>query len=313
LVDDSTRGTLLRELEEEDAELNTKSSSTRTTPVRSKTQEELVPVSDLPVPPDFDLHQLDDIPVDTVWRWINPRMLYGKHLGLKGDFEAKLAAGDPPAVKIHEALEPIRQEARAGRMKLRAQWRWFAASGEGNILRIEPGDPNSSPVLWTLPRARGGGVGLPDYVAPLGADGRPRDSVGLFVVSAGEGIRTWAEELKEAGLYLQSHALQALALESAEALAEWLHSRLRGHWGFPDDPAATMLSRFKARYRGRRYSPGYPACPDLALQQGVWQLLNPGALGVQLTSGDMMDPEASVSALVLHHPQARYFTAEEDE
>jgi 5-methyltetrahydrofolate--homocysteine methyltransferase len=74
-----------------------------------------------------------------------------------------------------------------------------------------------------------------------------------------------------------------------------------------------MLSRFKARYRGRRYSPGYPACPDLALQQGVWQLLNPSAMGVQLTSGDMMDPEASVSALVLHHPQARYFTAEEGE
>jgi len=313
LVDDSARDDLLRELEEEDVEVAKNSSAKDKRAVRSKTSEALRPLGDLPAPPDFDLHQLDNIPVDTVWRWINPKMLYGKHLGLKGDFEAKLAAGDPASIKIHEALEPIRQEARAGRMKLRAQWRWFAAAGEGDILHIEPSDPDCPPVRWTLPRARGGGVGLPDYVAPVDADGRPHDSVGLFVVSAGEGIRSWAQELKEAGLFLQCHALQALALESAEALAEWLHSRLRGHWGFPDDPAATMLSRFKARYRGRRYSPGYPACPDLSLQQGVWQLLNPSAIGVQLTSGDMMDPEASVSALVLHHPEARYFAAEEDE
>ena len=74
-----------------------------------------------------------------------------------------------------------------------------------------------------------------------------------------------------------------------------------------------MLSRFKARYRGRRYSPGYPACPDLSLQRDFWQLLEPQAIGVDLTEGDMMDPEASVSALVLHHPDARYFAAEVDE
>jgi 5-methyltetrahydrofolate--homocysteine methyltransferase len=133
------------------------------------------------------------------------------------------------------------------------------------------------------------------------------------VVTAGEGIRGWAEELKDAGDYLKSHALQSLALESAEALAEWLHSRLRGQWGFPDAADATMLSRFKARYHGKRYSPGYPACPDLSLQRSFWTLLQPEDIGVELTDGDMMDPEASVSAFVLHHPDARYFTAQEDE
>jgi 5-methyltetrahydrofolate--homocysteine methyltransferase len=313
LVDDSKRDALLTEVAAEGAKLAIKADTPRTPLVRKKTEQAVTTLTTLPAPPDFDLHQLEDIPVDTVWRWINPRMLYGKHLGLKGDFDAKLAAGDATAVKIQEALEPLREEARAGRMKLRAQWRWFKASSDGDVLRVEPGEPGGSPVLWTLPRARGGGVGLPDYFAPLGPDGQSRDAVALFVVSAGEGIRTWAEDLKNAGLYLQSHAVQALALESAEALAEWLHSRLRGQWGFPDDPSATMLSRFKARYRGRRYSPGYPACPDLALQQGFWRLLEPEAIGVELTSGDMMDPEASVSALVIHHPEARYFTAEEDE
>jgi len=313
LVDESKREGVLAKASAEDARLASKAANPRPAPQRKKTSEPVPLLSSLPAPPDFDLHQLEDIPVDTVWRWINPRMLYGKHLGLKGDFDAKLAAGDETARKIHDALEPIREEARGGRMKLRAQWRWFAAAGQGDVLSIGNGDSDPGPVHWTLPRARGGGVGLPDYVARPGPDGLPRDAVALFVVSAGEGIRGWAEDLKNAGNYLQSHALQALALESAEALAEWLHSRLRGQWGFPDAPDATMLSRFKARYHGRRYSPGYPACPDLTLQRGVWQLLQPDSIGVELTSGDMMDPEASVSALVLHHPDARYFTTQEDE
>ena len=68
-----------------------------------------------------------------------------------------------------------------------------------------------------------------------------------------------------------------------------------------------MQDRFKADYRGKRYSPGYPACPDLALQEGLFELLTPGDIGIDLTEEHMMDPEASVSAVVLHHPDARYF------
>jgi 5-methyltetrahydrofolate--homocysteine methyltransferase len=69
-----------------------------------------------------------------------------------------------------------------------------------------------------------------------------------------------------------------------------------------------MLDRFKANYRGKRYSFGYPACPRLEDQQTLFQLLNPGEIGVQLTDGCMMDPEATVSAVVFHHPQASYFS-----
>ena len=104
-------------------------------------------------------------------------------------------------------------------------------------------------------------------------------------------------------------ALQALALEAAEGLAEWLHARLRRAWGFPDPSTLTMAECFRARYRGKRYSPGFPACPDLNMQKGIWELLRPQELGVHLTSGYMMDPEASVSAIVFHHPEARYFSA----
>ena len=136
-----------------------------------------------------------------------------------------------------------------------------------------------------------------------------RDSVAAFVVGAGEGVRERSTAAKNAGEYLESHAIQALAIETAEAAAEWLHARLRELWGFPDPPEMTMKDRFAARYRGKRYSFGYPACPDLDDQVALWRLLEPGEIGVTLTEGMMMEPEASVSALVFHHPDARYFSA----
>ena len=121
-------------------------------------------------------------------------------------------------------------------------------------------------------------------------------------------MRARAEELKNAGEYLLCHALQALAVETAEAAAEWLHRAAARGVGIPgsagDDDAATAS---RARYHGKRYSFGYPACPELADQATLFRLLDGRKIGVELTEGFMMDPEASVSAIVLHHPQARYF------
>jgi 5-methyltetrahydrofolate--homocysteine methyltransferase len=134
------------------------------------------------------------------------------------------------------------------------------------------------------------------------------DHLCLFAVTAGEGVRERAERWKARGEFLKSHAAQALAIETAEAAAEWLHAKLRGLWGFPDPADLPMLERFRAKYRGKRYSFGYPACPDLAMQEVLWRLLDPTEIGIELTEGHMMDPEASVSALVFHHPEARYFS-----
>jgi 5-methyltetrahydrofolate--homocysteine methyltransferase len=122
-------------------------------------------------------------------------------------------------------------------------------------------------------------------------------------------VRAKAEEAKEAGQFLKAHAIQAIALETAEGAAEYLHRRMREEWGFPDPETMTMQERFTSRYRGKRYSFGYPACPNLDDQEGIWKLLNPDDIGVKLTEGMMMEPEASVSALVFHHPDCAYFTA----
>jgi 5-methyltetrahydrofolate--homocysteine methyltransferase len=157
---------------------------------------------------------------------------------------------------------------------------------------------------WDFPRqSREGGLSLADYVLP-------GDHVALFVTTAGEGVRERVEEWKRQGEYLKSHAFAALALETAEAAAEWLHACLRKRWGFPDPEDLAIEDKLSARYRGKRYSFGYPACPDLAFQRELFKALRPEEIGVHLTEGDMMDPEASVSALVFQHPDARYFGVE---
>ena len=160
---------------------------------------------------------------------------------------------------------------------------------------------------FTFPRqSTGEGLCLADFVAPRSTG--VTDYVALFAVTCGGGVRELAERWKAEGRFLDSHVVQALAIEGAEAFAEFLHRRLREMWGFPDPPAMTMQERFKARYRGVRVSFGYPACPRLEDQEKLFRALDvEGAIGVRLTEGYMMDPEASVSALVFHHPEARYF------
>jgi 5-methyltetrahydrofolate--homocysteine methyltransferase len=84
-----------------------------------------------------------------------------------------------------------------------------------------------------------------------------------------------SEEAKRAGEFFKAHALQALGIETAEGCAEWLHRRIREDWGFPDPPSLTMQERFTSRFRGKRYSFGYPACPNLEDQEKLWRLLKP--------------------------------------
>jgi 5-methyltetrahydrofolate--homocysteine methyltransferase len=197
----------------------------------------------------------------------------------------------------------------AGFMKVRAVWQFFEAERDGNAVQLfGPGARNPLHAFRFGRQPRPDGLCLSDYL--LDPEERRRDHIAIFVVTAGEGIRERAEEAKAAGEYFRAHALQALALETAEGCAEWLHRRIREDWGFPDPPPMTMQERFTSRYRGKRYSFGYGACPNLEDQLGIWKLLNPDEIGVHLTDGFMMDPEASVSALVFHHPDCAYFTAD---
>jgi 5-methyltetrahydrofolate--homocysteine methyltransferase len=276
--------------------------------------------TDIPIP---NLTYLDrkarSIPDrNEIWSYINPYMIFGRHMGFRGNFEKALKERDPRALELFHSMEEVKREAESF-MKISAVWQFFEAEREGNSIALfEPG--KSSPIhKFHFQRQRvGEKLCLSDYILPPnpvgtsnnGADEKNprRDHLALFVVTAGAGVRERSEEAKAAGRYLFSHGLQALAIETAEACAEWLHRRIREDWGFPDPPTLTMAERFTSRYRGKRYSFGYPACPNLDDQAGIWMLLHPEEIGVHLTEGMMMDPEASVSALVFHHPDCAYFT-----
>ncbi|MEZ5403008.1 MAG: methionine synthase [Bryobacteraceae bacterium] len=248
--------------------------------------------------------------LDEVWSYINPFMLYGRHLGFKGNFERLFADRDPKALDLFHNVEAVKRAA-AEWMKVRAVWQFFAAERDGNSIRLF--DASGAPVhaFHFGRQPKSDGLCLSDYILP--AEGGRRDHLAMLVVTAGEGVREHSEEAKERGEYLKAHALQALAIETAEGAAEYLHRRLREEWGFPDSPDMTMQQRFTSRYRGKRYSFGYPACPNLDDQLGIWSLIRPEEIGVALTEGMMMEPEASVSALVFHHPDCAYFTAAEAE
>src|SRR5206468_3116953 len=207
---------------------------------------------------------------------------------------------------LKQWIEELKKEA-SRFMKVRAVWQFFEAEREENSIHLFA--PSQMTPLHTFAfgrQRRADGLCLSDYILP--PSNGLRDHIALFVVTAGEGVRERSEEAKVAGLYVKSHGLQALAIETAEACAEWLHRRIREDWGFPDPPGMTMQQRFTSRYRGKRYSFGYPACPNLDDQAGIWKLIRPEEIGVQLTEGMMMDPEASVSALVFHHPDCAYFS-----
>jgi 5-methyltetrahydrofolate--homocysteine methyltransferase len=266
-----------------------------------------------PLPAPYPDRKLIAVPnLTEIWSYINPQMLYVRHLGFKTNFERALEARDPKALELHHAVEEVKDAARQF-MKVKAVWQFFDAEAEGNELRVfsVPGSRFSVEHTFHFHRQqKPDGLCLSDYVVPtLPRSHAPtlHDSLALFVVTAGAGIIERANDFKARGEFLKSHALQALALETAEAAAEWLHRRLREDWGFPDPADMTMLDRFQARYRGKRYSFGYPACPALEDQAGIFKLLRPEEIGVNLTEGFMMEPEASVSALVFHHPDCTYF------
>ncbi|HET6370502.1 MAG TPA: dihydropteroate synthase, partial [Nitrospiria bacterium] len=218
----------------------------------------------LPRPPDYDLHVLNDAPLAEIFSFINPVMLYGKHLGLKGSFDRLLAQKDEKALKLRDQVTAMEKEILEKKwLRAKGVWRFFPCQGErDDLILYDPADRTKVLERFTFPRQPGGErLCLADYVREV-ASGE-FDTIALFVVTAGEGVRALAQKWKEGGDYLRSHLLQAIAIESAEGFAEWLHRKIRADWGFPDPLDVTIPEILKKKYRGVRVSFGYPACPNM--------------------------------------------------
>ncbi len=274
--------------------------------------------TDVPEPPDLNEHILDKIPVDLVLPFLNDQMLYGKHLGIKGVTRKLLEGNDYKLLKLKDQVKEIVVEGeQSGIFAPKAIYRWFPVKPEGEEIllntkkrRNEGENDDSIPPPFAVqnfsfPRQQGrAGISAVDWIRPPELGG---DHVAMFVVTAGLETGTRAAEMRKEGRLLASLILQSVAIELAEATAEWVHQRIRQEWGIPDPYDFDVQDVFRTKYRGIRLSFGYPACPNLEDQKPLFDLLQPERIGVELTEGFMMHPEGSVSALVFHHPAGKYY------
>ena len=256
------------------------------------------------VPQDLVQHIKRNYSVAHLHPYVNMRTLIGHHLGLKGNVEKLLAEKDGRAAELHEL---VTEYLTSDLLTPSGMYQFFPAQADGDdVVIYSPTDTKEEIERFHFPRQQEAPyLCLADFLKTV--DSGEMDYVALMVVTAGHGVKVVADQLKKDGKFLESHALLATALELAEGFAERIHQEIRDVWGFPDTTDFTMRERFAAKYQGQRFSFGYPACPNLEDQEKLFKLLKPEQIGVQLTEGFMMEPEASVSAIVFAHPDARYF------
>lgn len=265
----------------------------------------------LPKPVNFERHIILDYSLEMVWKWINPAIFFNKLLGFKRNFAVSLEKRESQSIQLFNEVESVKtyvKNANANLMTPKVIYQFYKCKKEQEDIIILPTQKSSKRSTtefsqkMNFPRqSKSPFLSLSDYVHPEG------DTLALFVVTCGENVNDHALNLKEEGQYKKSFILQALALASAEALGEMVHKDIREKWGILDDFDLSIKDTIKGKYRGKRYSFGYPACPNLEDQLVIWELLQPQKIGIELTDGFMMDPEASMSAIVFHHPEAKYF------
>jgi 5-methyltetrahydrofolate--homocysteine methyltransferase len=167
---------------------------------------------------------------------------------------------------------------------------------------------------FELPRQRSGNrYCIADFYrdleqAPDGAS-RPTDVLPMQAVTMGEQASTFAQQLFAADQYSDYLYFHGLAVQMAEALAEWTHARIRRELGYPDPAAMPLRDVLAQRYRGSRYSFGYPACPNVGDSRQQLEWLGAGRIGLSMDESEQLHPEQSTTALVALHSQARYFSA----
>ena len=188
---------------------------------------------------------------------------------------------------------------------------YYPANGDGDELVIwEDADRTSERVRFRFPRQRQDPwLCIPDFFRPI--EGPEVDFAAFHIVSMGDAVSQRTAQLFAEDRYQEYLFLHGLGVEMAEALAEYWHLRIRTEWGFVDEDGPTLHGLFKQQYRGGRYSWGYPACPDLSDNLTVAELLGAERLGINVgpETGYQYHPEQTTSALICHHPGAKYFIA----
>ncbi|MDJ0387808.1 methionine synthase [Roseomonas sp. E05] len=194
-------------------------------------------------------------------------------------------------------------------LKPQAIYGYWKCAGQGNDVVLFEEDGVTEAARFTLPRQpRQDGECIADFLRDIEDGPSKRDVIGLQVVTVGQKASDVAREWFEGNRYQDYLYLHGLSVEMAEAMAEYVHKRIRAEWGFAAEDARDMEKMLAQGYRGGRYSFGYPACPRLEDQAPLLKLLQAERIGVSISDEWQLHPEQSTSAIVLHHPRAKYFS-----
>ncbi len=274
------------------------------------TRSDVQPAAVIPRPPFWGARVVRGIPLRDIFPFINTTALFrGQWQYQRGQRgEAEYAAF------IENEVQPVfrRMQERAIAEQLlvpQAVYGWFPARAEGDDLLAWPGfeggAPTGEPVRFHFPRqADGRHLCIADFFR--GGEGE-YDVLGIALVTMGPKATEFAKELFAANEYRDYLHFHGFAVESAEALAELWHKRMREELGIAGADGATVKELFQQQYQGARYAFGYPACPDLEEQKGIDTLLQPSRIGVELSETFQWHPEQTTASLMVHHPEARYF------
>ena len=264
---------------------------------------------DIPAAPFFGSRIVKGIPLADYVGMLDERALFMGQWGLKGargEFEAMAETEGRP--RLRQLLNEVQAN---GWLEAAVVYGYFPCVSDGNdliILHHEGPDKGKERTRFSFPRqSRDRRLCLADFFAPIGS-GRT-DVVAFHVVTMGNTVSKAANELFAADKYREYLELHGLSVQLTEALAEHWHARIREEMSVRNMDAPDLQGILDQGYRGSRYSFGYPACPDIEQQTQLCELLEPERIGVELSEEFQLHPEQSTSAIIVHHPEAKYFNA----
>ncbi len=264
---------------------------------------------DIPEAPFFGSRIVKGIPLADYFGMLDERALFMGQWGLKGargEYEAMAETEGRP--RLRALLNEVQSK---GWLEAAVVYGYFPCVSEGNdlvILHHEGPEKGKERVRFSFPRQRRDRrLCLSDFFASR--ESGKIDVVAFHVVTMGNTVSKAANELFAANAYREYLELHGLSVQLTEALAEHWHARIREEMAVRGDDAPDIQGILDQGYRGSRYSFGYPACPDIEQQTQLCELLEPGRIGVELSEEFQLHPEQSTSAIIVHHPEAKYFNA----
>jgi 5-methyltetrahydrofolate--homocysteine methyltransferase len=262
----------------------------------------------VPEPPFWGSRVVNDIPPENVLDFLNENMLFQVQWGYhragrsREEYQAYLDAEVRPTLR-----QLVDRCCREDILHFDAIYGFWPVQSDGDTLIVyDPDDRDRTKERFEFPRqGRPPYWCLSDFFRPV--DGGVYDVAAFMVVTVGRRFSEVERQWFQNDLYHDYLHLHGLGVELAEALAEYLHKRIRTEWGIAAGDAADVQAIFKQHYQGSRYSFGYPACPRLEDQVKLWPLLRPDRIDVSLSETFQLEPEQTTTALIAHHRQARYF------